>query len=119
LSLSLNVPPWEELHELSREELRLTNLVTTDMIAEVLPPTGGSMLPTVALTAKPTKDRFVSSTVDAEENRPSTKSHQDGRGGRSDRAAPRPRPRSSRKFRHGCHSGMRLLAQARNPYSRC
>ena len=74
LSLSLNVPPWEELHELSREELRLTNLVTTDMVAEVLPPTGGSVLPTVALTAKPTKDRFVSSTVDAEENRPSAKS---------------------------------------------
>src|SRR5262249_32059353 len=25
LALSLNVPPWEDLHELSREELRLTN----------------------------------------------------------------------------------------------
>jgi len=36
LSLSLNVPPWEELHELSREELRLTNLVTTDAVADVL-----------------------------------------------------------------------------------
>jgi hypothetical protein len=34
LSLSLNVPPWEDMHELSREELRLTNLVTTDMVAE-------------------------------------------------------------------------------------
>jgi len=34
LSLSLNVPPWEDLHELSREELRLTNLVTTDMVAQ-------------------------------------------------------------------------------------
>ena len=33
LSLSLNVPPWEELHELSRDELRLTNLVTTDAVA--------------------------------------------------------------------------------------
>ena len=32
LSLALNVPPWEDLHELSREELRLTNLITTDMI---------------------------------------------------------------------------------------
>jgi hypothetical protein len=73
LSLSLNVPPWEELHELSREELRLTNLVTTDMVAEVLPQIGGSVLPAV-LTAKPTRDRFVSSTVDAEENRPSAKS---------------------------------------------
>jgi hypothetical protein len=28
LSLALYVPPWEDLHELSREELRLTNLVT-------------------------------------------------------------------------------------------
>jgi hypothetical protein len=37
LSLSLNVPPWEDLHELSREELRLTNLVTTDMVAESRP----------------------------------------------------------------------------------
>src|SRR6202051_1696267 len=37
LSLSLNVPPWEDLHELSREELRLTNIVTTDAVAEVLP----------------------------------------------------------------------------------
>ena len=73
LSLSLNVPPWEDLHELSREELRLTNLVTTDMVAEVLPQTGGSVLPAVALTAKPTKDRFVSG-ADAEENRQSAKS---------------------------------------------
>ncbi len=40
LSLSLNVPPWEDLHELSREELRLTNLVTTDAVAEVLPHAG-------------------------------------------------------------------------------
>ena len=37
LSLSLSVPPWEDLHELSRDELRLTNLVTTDAVADVLP----------------------------------------------------------------------------------
>jgi hypothetical protein len=74
LSLALNVPPWEDLHELSPEELRLTNLVTTDMVAEVLPQMGGSVQPTVALTAKPTKDRFVSSTADAEDNRQSAKS---------------------------------------------
>ena len=37
LSLALSVPPWEDLHELSREELRLTNLVTTDAVADVLP----------------------------------------------------------------------------------
>jgi hypothetical protein len=34
LSLSLNVPPWEDLHELSREELRLTKLVTTNVLAQ-------------------------------------------------------------------------------------
>jgi hypothetical protein len=34
LSLPLNVPPSEDLHELSRKELRLTNLVTTDLVAE-------------------------------------------------------------------------------------
>jgi hypothetical protein len=32
LSLSLNVPPWDDLHELSRDELRLTHLVNTEMI---------------------------------------------------------------------------------------
>lgn len=37
LSLALNVPPWESLHELNASELRLTNLVTTDLLADVLP----------------------------------------------------------------------------------
>ena len=37
LSLALSVPPWEDLHELSPAELRSTNLVTTDLIADVLP----------------------------------------------------------------------------------
>lgn len=60
LSLSLNVPPWEDLHELSRDELRLTNLVTTDMVAQP-----GSPSP-VELTPKPVRDRFVSSAVATE-----------------------------------------------------
>jgi hypothetical protein len=64
LSLSLNVPPWEDLHELSRDELRLTNLVTTDAVAEVLPRNEGRA-PVAALQAKPVQDRFVSSTADA------------------------------------------------------
>ncbi len=69
LSLSLNVPPWEDLHELSREELRLTNLVTTDAVAEVLPQTEISAVPVAALTAKPVQDRFVgSAVVEAETN---------------------------------------------------
>ncbi len=60
LALSLNVPPWEELHELSREELRLTNLVTTDAVAEVLP---SSVVRGMALAAKPVQDRLASSVV--------------------------------------------------------
>nr|WP_229173498.1 hypothetical protein [Bradyrhizobium ivorense] len=59
LSLSLNVPPWEELHELSREELRLTNLVTPDMPAQARSPNAAM----VELTPKPVHSRFVSSVV--------------------------------------------------------
>jgi hypothetical protein len=68
LSLSLNVPPWEDLHELSAAELRLTNLVTTDAVAEVLPqtPTDSSLVPVAELTTKPVQDRFVSEAVSAE-----------------------------------------------------
>jgi hypothetical protein len=70
LSLSLNVPPWEDLHELSREELRLTNIATTDAVAEVLPQTEISAVPVAALAAKPTQDRFASSTVETETSPP-------------------------------------------------
>jgi hypothetical protein len=68
LSLALNVPPWEDLHELSPEELRLTNLVTTDAVAEVLPRTGGSGVPMAELPTKPVQDRFISSAVASETN---------------------------------------------------
>jgi hypothetical protein len=60
LSLSLNVPPWEDLHELSREELRLTNLVTTDIIAQ---PDGPN-----AAVADLVQDSLASSGVAAEKN---------------------------------------------------
>jgi hypothetical protein len=71
LALSLSVPPWEELHELSREELRLTNLVTTEAMAEVLPEkqlTTGSNIASLAelTTSEPIQDRFVGSAVQAE-----------------------------------------------------
>jgi hypothetical protein len=62
LSLSLNVPPWEDLHELSREELRLTNLVTTDMVAQP----GSPNAALIELTSKPAQDRFASSAVTTE-----------------------------------------------------
>jgi hypothetical protein len=61
LALSLSVPPWEELHELTPAELRLTNLVTTDQAADVLPQARTSV--PVALGPKAVHDRFVDSTV--------------------------------------------------------
>jgi len=64
LSLSLNVPPWEDLHELSREELRLTNLVTTDAVAEVLPKLDAAIAPVAELAPKPVQDRFAGSAAD-------------------------------------------------------
>jgi hypothetical protein len=58
LSLALSVPPWEPLHELSATELRLTNLVTTDAVAEVKAvPEMKSGAAEVA--AKQVQDRFV------------------------------------------------------------
>jgi hypothetical protein len=67
LSLSLSVPPWEELHKLSRAELQLANLVTTEAVADVLPQMiDSSTVPVAELPAKPTQDRFVSSAVQAE-----------------------------------------------------
>jgi len=62
LLLSLNVPPWEDLRELSREELRLTNLVTTNLIAGLGTPNAA----VVELTSKPAGDRFVSSAAATE-----------------------------------------------------
>ena len=62
LALALNVPPWEDLHELSRDELRLTNLVTTDRVTDVLPYQPKDVEPAVALLREPVRDRLVSST---------------------------------------------------------
>src|SRR5713101_3465034 len=69
LSLSLNVPPWEDLHELSPAELRLTNLVTTDAVAEVLPHMiDNANVPVAEVAAKPLQDRFVSKVMETETN---------------------------------------------------
>jgi hypothetical protein len=65
LALSLSVPPWEELHELSRDELHLTNLATTDLIADVLPQPGLAAVPVAEVTHKSVQDRFVSGPADA------------------------------------------------------
>jgi hypothetical protein len=78
LSLSLNVPPWEELHELSRAELRLTRLVTTDSVAEVLPQIDNpnapnANAPVAELTVKPLQDHFAPSAAQAETDQPPLK----------------------------------------------
>src|SRR6266576_182282 len=74
LSLSLNVPPWEDLHELSPAELRLTNLVTTDAVAEVLPHMDIANVPVADAAAKSVQDRFVSKAMETETNPQSAKS---------------------------------------------
>jgi hypothetical protein len=74
LSLALSVPPWEDLHELSASELRLTNLITTDAVADVLPQDDNAAVAAVALSAKPTLDRFVTSAADADKVSASTRS---------------------------------------------
>jgi len=56
LSLALSVPPWEDLHELTPAELRSTNLVTTDAVADVLP--GTDTVPVAGLVTKPEQDRL-------------------------------------------------------------
>jgi hypothetical protein len=58
LALSLSVPPWEDLHEMSRAELKLANLVTTDVAADVLQQTEISV--PVAEVAPKVQDRFAS-----------------------------------------------------------
>ncbi|MFO1110974.1 MAG: hypothetical protein U1E61_17490 [Bradyrhizobium sp.] len=58
LSLALNVPPWEDLHQLTPAELRLTNLMTTDLVADVLP--RDNPVPMAEVKPKTVQDRFVS-----------------------------------------------------------
>jgi hypothetical protein len=63
LSLALSIPPWENLHELSPAELRSTNLVTTDRVADVLPSGGITDAPIAGLVTKPVQDRFPGSVA--------------------------------------------------------
>jgi hypothetical protein len=65
LSLALSVPPWEDLHEMSRGELRLSNLVTTDAVADVFLQDNALVPMAEAKPAKP-QDRFVSSAVEGD-----------------------------------------------------
>ncbi len=61
LSLSLSVPPWEDLHRLTVDELKLSNLVTTYRIDDVLPQERApETTPVASLAPKTIQDRFVS-----------------------------------------------------------
>ncbi len=60
LGIALSVPPWETLRQLSSDELRRTNLVTTDLVADVLP-WMQSDLPAVALSKS--QDRVGTETT--------------------------------------------------------
>lgn len=65
LSLSLSVPPWEDLHRLTADELKLANLVTTYQVGDVLPQEQASeTTPVASLAPKTIQDRFVSSAED-------------------------------------------------------
>jgi hypothetical protein len=63
LALSLSVPPWEDLHEMSAAELRLTNLVTTETGVEVLPHQEMSTAPVAEQVPKAVQDRFASGSA--------------------------------------------------------
>ena len=72
LSLSLSVAPWEDLHELTPAELRLTNLITTDQIGDVLLRTDPSDK-VAGLKSKPVQDRLVSTQAETDTAARSTK----------------------------------------------
>lgn len=68
LALSLNVPPWEDLHRLNNDELKLSNLVTTQQENDVLPAERKpDTMPMASTAPKAIQDRFVSGD---EEGRP-------------------------------------------------
>src|SRR5207302_5935054 len=73
LSLALSVPPWEDLHELSQTELRLTNLATTEAVADVLPHDNNASVPVAELKSKATQGRFASSMVEGDAPPPAAK----------------------------------------------
>ncbi|MCK1424551.1 hypothetical protein IVB14_31525 [Bradyrhizobium sp. 180] len=72
LSLALSVPPWEDLHELDAGELKLTNLVTTDLVADVLPHVDISAPAMAELTSK-TQARYGAEPEQPQQSAKSTK----------------------------------------------
>ena len=64
LLLALGVPPWEELHELSREELLQTNLITTNVVAHA----GHPSVAAIELTHKSAQERSAGTAGTTETN---------------------------------------------------
>jgi hypothetical protein len=61
LTLALSVPPWEPLHELSRAEMRLGNLVTDEPVVAAAPKSEPLHTATVGkpVVTKPIQDRVA------------------------------------------------------------
>jgi hypothetical protein len=57
LEMALSVPPWKPLRELTMDEIRKSNLVSVETLAEVLP--GIESVPMVSL-GKPVQERYAS-----------------------------------------------------------
>ena len=56
LEMALSVPPWKPLRELTMDEIRKSNLISVETLAEVLP--GVESMPMVSL-GKPVQERFA------------------------------------------------------------
>lgn len=57
LELTLSVPPWKPLRELTMDEIRQSKLMSVETLAEVLPGVGSTPMVSVG---KPVQDRFAS-----------------------------------------------------------
>jgi hypothetical protein len=77
LEIALSVPPWKPLRELTMDELRRSNLISTELLADVLP--GVDSTPALAI-GKPVLDRFAGDPQKtAEVKAPATTVNTDGR----------------------------------------
>ncbi len=56
LELALSVPPWKPLRELTMDEIRRSNLISVETLAEVLPGVGSTPMVSIG---KPVQERFA------------------------------------------------------------
>ena len=67
LEIALSVPPWKPLRQLTMEELRRSNLISTEVLAEVLP---GVESASILSIGKPVTERFGGEQKTAEVKAP-------------------------------------------------